>query len=168
MPTQTATAAASTQTCNTPTQYEIPVQDAACAVPNNSKYSTILSKCCNSAPVSAYDHDCAIYCLAMGQSVQALTDCLYDAKVDWGDVWCHGNTSATATGTPTATATKTSGAKETGKETGKGKATETKSGGAVEETGESMAGIVSGREVSRVSVCVVGWLVLSSVVGLFN
>ncbi|KAE8163734.1 hypothetical protein BDV40DRAFT_299080 [Aspergillus tamarii] len=169
--TATATAAQSTQTCNTPTQYEIPVQDAACAVPNNAEYTKLLSKCCHDAPVFAYDHDCALYCLAMGQSVQDLTDCLYDAKVDWGDVWCHGNTSASATGTPTGTGIsvkETGTSTATGKETGKGKATGTSTGGAVEETGESIAGIVTGREVSRVSVLVVGWLVVSSVVGLFG
>ncbi|BAE59636.1 unnamed protein product [Aspergillus oryzae RIB40] len=176
MPTQTTTttttaaAAASIQTCNTPTQYEIPVQDAACAVPYKDQYTKLLSKCCNNAPVSAYDNDCAIYCLAVGQSVQDLTDCLYDAKVDWGDVWCFGNTSASATGSPTGSGI---GVKETGsatgKETGKGKATGsgTSTGGAVEETGKSMAGVVTGREVSRVSIWVVGWLVVSSVFGGF-
>ncbi|KAB8077251.1 hypothetical protein BDV29DRAFT_153971 [Aspergillus leporis] len=158
-PTATATALSSPQTCGSPTQYEIPVQDASCAVPNKDKYPKLLDKCCHGAPVSAYDNDCAIYCLALGQSVQELTDCLYDAKVDWGDVWCFGNTSATATATSVsakATATGTA-AKKTDKES----ATGTKSGASATGTEKNGAASIS------VSKFVVGSLAVCSVVVLF-
>ncbi|KAE8390063.1 hypothetical protein BDV23DRAFT_88970 [Aspergillus alliaceus] len=161
--TTTAAAPSSSHTCGTPAQYEIPIKDAACAVPNNDKYPKIMEKCCHDAPVSAYDGDCAIYCLAMGQSVKALTDCLYDAKVDWGDVWCSGNTSATATETSvkaTATATKSKSDKETGS------ATATKSGASASGTSENAAVTLSGAP-SKMSVLVIGSLVLTSMVGLF-
>jgi uncharacterized protein (DUF885 family) len=40
-----------------------------------------VSKCAEPAGVSAYDDGCAIYALAVDQSVQDLTDCLYKAGV---------------------------------------------------------------------------------------
>lgn len=99
--------AVSSTSCGSSAQYELPVKDAACGVPNTSKYKPLLEKCAQPAGVLTYNHDCAVYGLAVDQSVQDLTDCLYDAGVDWGDVWCYGDTNHTATATsyPTATAT---------------------------------------------------------------
>ena len=42
--------------------------------------------------------ECALYAPALDQTVQDIIDCLYDAHVDWGDVWCTGGTNSTATG----------------------------------------------------------------------
>ncbi|KAJ5229153.1 hypothetical protein N7489_009861 [Penicillium chrysogenum] len=109
MATTTTTGAMTTSTgCGTAAQYEIPVKDASCAVPNTDKYRGLLSKCAKPAGVTAYDDDCAIYALAVDQSVQDLTDCLYKAGVAWKDVWCHGDTNATATATSYPTASETS------------------------------------------------------------
>lgn len=110
MPTATTTGSSTSTTCGTSAQYELPVKDAACGVPNSSKYKGLIETCAKPAGVQAYNHDCALYAPAVDQSVQKLTDCLYDAGVDWGDVWCFGSTNATATATayPTATATGTS------------------------------------------------------------
>ncbi|KAF7595360.1 hypothetical protein BBP40_006353 [Aspergillus hancockii] len=167
MATATTTALSSTHTCGSPTQYEIPVKDASCAVPNNDKYPKVMEKCCHGAPVSAYDKDCAVYCLALGQSVQELIDCLYDAKVDWGDVWCFGNTSATATTTSvSATAKATATGKESKTDKGGSTGTATKSGAGATGTEKNGAGIVpvGGGLMGRL---VVGGLVISSVVGMF-
>ncbi|KAJ6179819.1 hypothetical protein N7519_010280 [Penicillium mononematosum] len=109
MATTTTTGAMTASTgCGTAAQYEIPVKDASCAVPNTDKYKGLLSKCAKPAGVTAYDDDCAIYALAVDQSVQDLTDCLYKAGVAWKDVWCHGETNATATATSYPTASETS------------------------------------------------------------
>lgn len=95
--------------CGTPTQYKLPLKDASCGIPNNPKYAPLLEICAQPAKVQTYDHDCALYAPALHQSVQNLTDCLYDAGVGWEDVWCFGsiNATATVTGYPTATVTAT-------------------------------------------------------------
>lgn len=113
MATNTVTSATPTGTCGSAAQYELPVKDAACGIPNNSKYKPLIEDCAKPAGVLTYNHDCALYGLAIDQSVQKLTDCLYDAGVAWEDVWCHGATNATATATsyPTATATGSRGSK---------------------------------------------------------
>ena len=116
MPSTTTTGALTTTTgCGTAAQYEIPVKDASCAVPNTHNYESLLSKCAKPAGVTTYDDDCAIYALAVDQSVQDLTDCLYKAGVDWKDVWCYGGTNTTATATSYPTASGTSTASSTGK-----------------------------------------------------
>ena len=109
MPTTTATGSAASTTCGTSAQYELPVKDAACGVPNSTKYKSLIEVCAKPAGVQAYDNECALYAPAVDQSVQSLTNCLYDAGVEWKDVWCYGSTNATATGSsyPTATATGT-------------------------------------------------------------
>jgi hypothetical protein len=115
MSTTTATAAAATSTaCGTSAQYELPVKDAACGVPNSDGYKSLLAKCAKPAGVTTYDDDCALYSLAVDQSVQELTDCLYDAGVAWKDVWCYGSTNATATATSYPIASETSSSKTTG------------------------------------------------------
>ncbi|KAJ5388037.1 hypothetical protein N7509_010578 [Penicillium cosmopolitanum] len=105
----TTTGSAASTTCGSTAQYELPVKDAACGVPNSSKYKSMIEVCAKPAGVQAYNNDCALYAPAVDQSVQKLTDCLYDAGVKWEDVWCFGSTNATASATsyPTATATGT-------------------------------------------------------------
>ncbi|CAI7650567.1 unnamed protein product [Penicillium glandicola] len=105
MATTTTTGAMATSSgCGTAYQYEIPVKDASCGVPNTDKYKGLLSKCAKPAGVAIYNDNCAIYALAVDQSVQDLTDCLYDSGVTWKDVWCHGETNATTTATSYLTA----------------------------------------------------------------
>jgi hypothetical protein len=109
MSTTTTTGALATSTgCGTSAQYEIPIKDASCGVPNNDKYKGFLSKCAKPAGVTAYDSDCAIYAPAVDQSVDDLIKCLYNAGVAWKDVWCTGAANATATGTSYPTSTETS------------------------------------------------------------
>ncbi|KAK2794866.1 hypothetical protein FQN51_000609 [Onygenales sp. PD_10] len=105
-----AAAPTASSMCGTPAQYQIPIKDAACAVPNSKEYPDHMEKCCKAAPITPYNDECAIYCLAVGQNVKDLTDCLFDAGVAFNEVWCNG--------AQTATATKTDFPTETGK--GKG------------------------------------------------
>ncbi|GAQ47116.1 hypothetical protein AtubIFM54640_001111 [Aspergillus tubingensis] len=114
--TTTTSAAAASITCGGSGQYELPAKDAACGVPNIKNYQSLLDNCAKPAGSRSYYHDCALWSYAIDQSVQDLTDCLYKAGVAWEDVWCTGNTNATATVTsyPTATATGTSGTKSEG------------------------------------------------------
>ncbi|ODM17056.1 hypothetical protein SI65_07455 [Aspergillus cristatus] len=103
----TAPAATTSTTCSGPGQYELPVKDAACGVPNTKNYEPLFDSCAKPAGVRPYYHDCALWALAVDQSVQNLTNCLYEAGIAWEDVWCHGATNETATATsyPTPTAT---------------------------------------------------------------
>lgn len=97
MSTTTTLASAGAPNCGS-TLYDIPVQDAACALPYGGNHTDILSACCKSAAVISYYDNCGLYCLASGQSVSNLTDCLYDHGASYADVFCRGNTTATATG----------------------------------------------------------------------
>ncbi|CAH0057426.1 unnamed protein product [Clonostachys solani] len=79
--------------------YDTPVSDAVCAMPFSNDNANLLKACCKSAPVVSYYDDCGLYCLASGQNVQELIDCLYGKNAAWGDVFCKGNENATATAT---------------------------------------------------------------------
>ncbi|GIJ90879.1 hypothetical protein Asppvi_009844 [Aspergillus pseudoviridinutans] len=83
--------------CTGPEQYELPVNDAACGVPNTDSYRSVFDRCAEPAGVRPYYNDCALYALAVDQSVQDLINCLYNAGIEWEDVWCYGETNATAT-----------------------------------------------------------------------
>ncbi|OJJ07887.1 hypothetical protein ASPVEDRAFT_47078 [Aspergillus versicolor CBS 583.65] len=136
----TTTTAAST--CTGSAMYELPIKDAACGTPNNKDkdYKSLFSDCAAPAAVRTYHDDCALYAPALDQSIQSLTDCLYDAGVKWEDVWCSGNTSASATGTAYPTATATS--KEESSSTSTSKGSEETDG---KETDADTNGATSGR-----------------------
>ncbi|OGM49822.1 hypothetical protein ABOM_001593 [Aspergillus bombycis] len=106
MPAMKTTAAAATATSSCHAKlYEIPTTDAACAMPMNSTYHTLMTNCCGSASVISYS-DCDYYCLAQSQTVGDLAECLIKGSAA-GQVWCNTNANATATGTATATASAT-------------------------------------------------------------
>ncbi|KAF9884785.1 hypothetical protein FE257_001275 [Aspergillus nanangensis] len=92
-------ATATSTACTGPKQYELPTHDAVCGIPNTNTYRSIFDKCAEPAGVRPYHNDCALYAPAVDQSVQDLIDCLYKAGIDWEDVWCTGETNATATAT---------------------------------------------------------------------
>ncbi|ORY68240.1 uncharacterized protein BCR38DRAFT_422528 [Pseudomassariella vexata] len=105
--TSTATSASATSTvanCGA-NLYDPPVSDAVCAMPYGGNHTDIMSSCCGSADVVSYYNNCGLYCLAVGQSIADLTDCLFDNGASWQDVFCNSNTTATATGTSAAIAT---------------------------------------------------------------
>ncbi|KAG9250222.1 uncharacterized protein F5Z01DRAFT_678020 [Emericellopsis atlantica] len=89
--------------------YEIPVQDSACAMAYSDDAVDYFESCCKSADVYSYGDDCGLYCVASGQTVEELTACLIDEGAQHGQVFCSGNTTATATGDgePYASATAT-------------------------------------------------------------
>ncbi|KAI1843678.1 hypothetical protein JX265_008495 [Neoarthrinium moseri] len=94
----TTTSVAASPTCAA-SLYDIPVQDAACAIAYGGNHTDIMSNCCKSADVVSYYGNCGLYCLAEGQNVKELTDCLHEQGAGWGDVFCRGNETATATAT---------------------------------------------------------------------
>ncbi|PWY75487.1 hypothetical protein BO70DRAFT_381177 [Aspergillus heteromorphus CBS 117.55] len=146
----TTTATASTPTCTT-TRYVLPIQDAACALPNSGNFSSVMSTCCNPAPVTKYDNDCGLYCLAEKQSVKDLLSCL-QTNGAVTEAFCSGNLTATATA-------KVSGSSSTS--TG----TKTGSSATSTETKKSMGTDV---KVSKAGLGVLGLLVLAGLVGGFR
>jgi hypothetical protein len=61
--------------------------------------STTVTTTATTTTSRPYYHDCALWGLAVDKSIQDLIDCLYKAGVAWEDVWCEGDTSASATTT---------------------------------------------------------------------
>lgn len=115
--TTAATAAAATSTCHQKL-YEIPTHDAACAMPMNSTYHSLMTDCCGAASVTAYD-ECDYYCLAQGQTVGDLAECLIKGSAA-GQVWCNAAANGTASASASASATATETMTETETETGTG------------------------------------------------
>lgn len=145
IPTGTTTAAVATATaanCGS-LLYDIPVQDAACAIAYGSNHTDIMSACCGPADVVAYSDNCGLYCLAEDQTVGDLTQCMLGKGAADGDVFCRGATNATATATGADATTLTSGASVvasgTGGSGGDSKATGTESGSAASGTSSSGA-----------------------------
>jgi hypothetical protein len=162
MATTTTTGAMATTTgCGTSAQYEIPVKDASCGVPNTDKYKGFLSKCAKPAGVTSYNEDCALYALAVDQSIQDLTDCLYDAGVAWKDVWCYGETNATATATSYPTASKTKTTKSSADKTSTG--TSMESAATSTSTSSGADGSVPKTHISLKAVMLLSTLFASAV-----
>lgn len=113
----TSSAPASVSTCTGSTRWDIPIKDAACAVPNTGNYTDIMDKCCGPAKVTKYDKDCGIYCLAQEQSLGDLTDCFRDNGAKDGEFFCNKEKmNATATAAVPSASKTDSAAKETGSE----------------------------------------------------
>ncbi|KAJ5102533.1 hypothetical protein N7532_003062 [Penicillium argentinense] len=159
----TTTSASATSSCHAKL-YDIPTHDAACAMPMKSNYSSIMTECCSSASVVEYD-DCDYYCLAQGQSVGTLAECLIKAS-EPGEVWCNTNANATATATGTATGTgvvtlgtTTIGATST--------ASGTSSGSSSTSTSTSGAHTMRPRSISKSAIGMISILLVGSATGLF-
>ncbi|KAL1957101.1 hypothetical protein VTO42DRAFT_6359 [Malbranchea cinnamomea] len=154
--TATTSAAAPTGSVCNASMYEIPVDDAACAVPNKSNYEDAINECAGDAPVESYANDCAFYALSIDQTVEEFTNCLYEHDVAWQDVFCNGNTTATATGTARATRT-SSDESESGTSTSTS-ASETTAEGAA-------ASLIKEQQPSRFALSVLGFLVSAVIAG---
>ncbi|OTB07265.1 hypothetical protein M426DRAFT_318287 [Hypoxylon sp. CI-4A] len=101
--TVTSSAASASSTANCGAQlYNIPVQDPAVGIPTGGNHTDIMSQCCGDADVISYYDNCGLYCLAEGQSVNDVVDCLYSKGAAYQEVFYRGNISATATVTGTA------------------------------------------------------------------
>ncbi|RAH53097.1 hypothetical protein BO85DRAFT_463349 [Aspergillus piperis CBS 112811] len=156
MSTTTATATTSASTCtSTGNLYVLPVQDAACALPNTNNASAIMDKCCSPASPTKYDNDCGIYCLAQGQDVKELLSCIQsNGAVE--NPFCSGNLTATATASVTGT-----------KATGSSSKTGTSTGSAASETGSSAAVPMKQVGVSKVGLGMLGMVLCGAVLGGF-
>ncbi|KAI0019257.1 hypothetical protein F4780DRAFT_456933 [Xylariomycetidae sp. FL0641] len=110
--TTTSAASATTSAVCGPQMYDIPVTEAACAVPFGGNHTDVMGNCCKSADVLSYASDCGLYCLGIEQTLADLRDCLYDGGLAYQDVFCNQvnltTASATATdATPASTASAT-------------------------------------------------------------
>lgn len=131
--------------------YNIPVQDASCAIPYDSSANAtdIMSGCCNAAAVVSYYDNCGLYCLAEGQSVEDLTSCLMQSGAQPQNVFCRGNVTATATGSsneipPSAQATVVSG----GSGSSGGGSGSSSSGGSSVSSDDGLDGVDAGDDSS--------------------
>jgi hypothetical protein len=127
-------------------------------MPMQSNNSAIMSSCCSDASVVEYD-GCDYYCLAQGQSVGTLAECLIKAS-EAGEVWCNTNANATATGTGvvtlSATATDTDSTSSS-----------TSSGSTATSTANAAAAVFSPQPLSKSAIGIVGILLAGSAAGLF-
>ena len=94
-----ASAAATSTACTGSMVYDIPVQDASCAIASGGNHTDIMSQCCGSADVVSYDNNCGLYCLAIDQTVTDITDCMFDNGASYSEVFCRGTGNATASAT---------------------------------------------------------------------
>ncbi|KAJ5927492.1 hypothetical protein N7516_009265 [Penicillium verrucosum] len=161
--TSTTSSASATSSCHAKL-YDIPTHDAACAMPMQNNNSAIMSSCCSEASVVQYD-SCDYYCLAQGQNVGTLAECLIKAS-EPGEVWCNNGANATATATATATGTGvvTLGATESGADS---TGSSTSSGSTATSTANVAAGIVAPVPLSKSAIGIVGMLLAGSAAGLF-
>ncbi|RAH68768.1 uncharacterized protein BO66DRAFT_392868 [Aspergillus aculeatinus CBS 121060] len=149
----TGSAAAATCTGNL---YVLPVQDAACALPNSGNFSSVMDKCCSPATVTKYDNDCGLYCLAQDQTVKTLLSCLQDNGAVT-EAFCSGNLTASAT------------AKVSSTETGKAGKTGSSTGSAASSTSTSdKSAAVVGHKVSMGGWVVLGMVVSSCLFGVMG
>lgn len=139
--------------------YDIPTHDAACAMPMQSNNSAIMSSCCSDASVLEYD-GCDYYCLAQGQSVGTLAECLIKAS-EAGEVWCNTNANNTATATATATGTGVVTLSATATDT------DSTSSSTATSTANAAANVFSPQPLSKSAIGIVGILLAGSAAGLF-
>lgn len=142
------------------------MQDASCAIAYGGNHTDIMSACCGDADVVSYLDDCGLYCLAEDQTVGELTTCMLSKGAANGEVFCRGETNATATATG-ADASLTSGASVVAGG-GSSSATATGSGSSASGTGgSSSSGAAAGVGAAGTGLGLSGWgvtaLLLSSV-----
>ena len=95
--TTTSVAPSSTADCGV-FLFQMPVEDAVCAMAYNDDSVDYMKACCKGADIVSYYDDCGVYCAAVGQSIEDLTDCLYHEGPAYEGVFCSDEKNATATG----------------------------------------------------------------------
>ncbi|KAJ5432179.1 uncharacterized protein N7458_011335 [Penicillium daleae] len=160
--TSSITSASATSSCHAKL-YDIPTHDAACAMPMKGNYSAIMSSCCSSASVVEYD-GCDYYCLAQGQTVGDLAECLIKAS-EPGQVWCNTNANARATATEPTTGTEIITLSAT--TTGTDSTSSATSSSATASSTANAAGSVVPHPVSKSAVGMVVLLLAGSAAGYF-
>ncbi|KAH7227197.1 uncharacterized protein BKA55DRAFT_527191 [Fusarium redolens] len=94
---KTSTLAAASQTACADI-YNTPNQDNVCAMFRKDNHTDIMQACCGEAKIITYSGDCGLYCVALGQTIDQLSKCLYDhGAPDEKGVWCSGNSKTTKT-----------------------------------------------------------------------
>ena len=164
--TSTSGASSATNTCLGPSLYDIPVNDKACAVPAGGNHTDVMSQCCKDADVVSYNGDCGLYCLAMDQSLDDITKCLFSNGIPYQDGFCNGEGNETASATenssPTATgASVVSGDGGSASRTG-GSASSSSTGGSDSSAAAPVRGI------SALGVTVSGLLLSSVMLGVLQ
>ncbi|KAJ5151674.1 hypothetical protein N7492_009969 [Penicillium capsulatum] len=116
----TTSAASASPTCTS--IWDVPTRDIACGSTITGNMTDVFDQCCKGdAPVKFKD-DCGIYCLAQGQTVRELQECLNGKSNNYHDIFCNGGkpnataTAAASTTRSTATGTKTSSSTSTSTE----------------------------------------------------
>ncbi|KAK2676841.1 hypothetical protein RAB80_005581 [Fusarium oxysporum f. sp. vasinfectum] len=93
--TSTSTAASQTACADI---YNTPNQDNVCAMFRKDNHTDIMQACCGEAKIISYSGDCGLYCVALDQTIDQLSKCLYDhGAPDEKGVWCSGNAKTTKT-----------------------------------------------------------------------
>ncbi|EKJ69724.1 hypothetical protein NXS19_011373 [Fusarium pseudograminearum] len=90
-------AAASASTACAAQLYNQPNQDNTCALRYTDRYLPMMEKCCGDAKIVSYYDDCGIYCVALDQTIDDLSSCLFKAGAADADVFCSGNNKTTMT-----------------------------------------------------------------------
>ncbi|KAJ4004068.1 hypothetical protein NW752_010856 [Fusarium irregulare] len=89
--------AASSSTACAAQLYNQPNQDNTCAMPYSKDHISMMEKCCGDAQIVSYYDDCGIYCVAIDQSTDALSKCLFKEGAGNTDVFCSGSKKVTKT-----------------------------------------------------------------------
>ncbi|KAF4980432.1 hypothetical protein FZEAL_3548 [Fusarium zealandicum] len=91
MSSVTTSAAATANTACT-NLYDTPNQDTVCAMPYKNNYVDMMKECCGDAKVVSYYNDCGLYCVALDQTTEDLSNCLWDQGALDQDVFCSNKT----------------------------------------------------------------------------
>ncbi|KAL3492036.1 hypothetical protein BJX62DRAFT_114487 [Aspergillus germanicus] len=149
-------------TCTGVSAWILPVQDAACGLPNTGNGSSIMDKCCGVADVSKYNDDCGLYCLAQGQNVGDLLSCIEDAGATPGQFFCSGNQTATAT----AAVPSSTGGNDDDNDDDNDDPSSTSDSDEAEPTETDNAGVRLGQPVSKTGLGVLAMLFCSALLGV--
>lgn len=164
--TSAASMAAATSTaCTGSLVYDIPVQDASCAIPFGGNHTDIMSQCCGSADVVSYDNNCGLYCLAIDQSVSDITSCLFDNGASYSDVFCRGTGNATASATASDTLATGASVVASGSSASKTGDSSSSSSSTSSSTANAAPGVVLLSGFSATGLAITGLLFSSVVLG---
>jgi hypothetical protein len=163
--TSTSGAASATNTCAGPSLYDIPVSDKACAVPAGGNHTEVMSQCCKGADIVSYNDGCGLYCLAIGQPVEDITNCLFSNGIPYQDGFCNGKGNDTASATENTSPTAT-GASVVSEGAAGASASRTGSGASSSSTGGSDSSAAAPvRGISALGVTISGLLLSSLMLG---
>ncbi|KIL88332.1 hypothetical protein FAVG1_08411 [Fusarium avenaceum] len=172
---KTSTAASVSQTaCHN--VYDTPNQDSVCSMFRKDNHTDIMRACCGDAQIISYSGDCAMYCVALDQTVGELAKCLYSKGApDKDGVWCSGNSKTIKTKDGKIPATAQASAisdddddddknKDDKKSTSSGTASSSKAS----ETGNAAAGTSPQSGISTLGLAIGALLFSSMAIGAFE